>query len=288
MTNTPANGAAGPDPTSEPGSAPEVVIIGAGPAGLTAAYMLTKRGVAPTVLEADDVVGGISRTAVRDGWRFDIGGHRFFTKVKPVNDLWFEILGPDEFLRRPRMSRIHYRGKLYDYPIKPLNALEEPRSGRSGALRVLVPVGARPAAEEPGHARGVRRRQLRLAALQPLLQDVQREGVGRVGVGDRGRLGRAAHQGHVAVRGGVGADPRQARRQPRQVEAGHEPHRGVQLPEVRPRPDVGEVHRARHRRTAPRWCSTPTSPRSSTPTVAPTAVTADSPRRHRTATSAPT
>jgi protoporphyrinogen oxidase len=86
--------------------------------------MLTKRGVAPTVLEADPVVGGISRTAVRDGWRFDIGGHRFFTKVKPVNDLWFEILGQDEFLRRPRMSRIYYRGKLYDYPIKPANALK--------------------------------------------------------------------------------------------------------------------------------------------------------------------
>jgi protoporphyrinogen oxidase len=102
----------------------EIVIIGAGPAGLTAAYMLSKRGVTATVLEADTVVGGISRTATRDGWRFDIGGHRFFTKVKPVNDLWFEILGESEFLRRPRMSRIYYRGKLYDYPIKPLNALK--------------------------------------------------------------------------------------------------------------------------------------------------------------------
>jgi len=102
----------------------DIVIIGAGPAGLTAAYMLTKRGIASTVLESDTVVGGISRTAVRDGWRFDIGGHRFFTKVKPVNDLWFEILGQDEFLRRPRMSRIYYRGKLYDYPIKPGNALK--------------------------------------------------------------------------------------------------------------------------------------------------------------------
>ena len=100
-----------------------VVIIGAGPAGLTAAYMLMKRGAASTVLEADSIVGGISRTVERDGWRFDIGGHRFFTKVTPVDDLWFEILGEDEFLQRPRMSRILYKGKLYDYPLVPMNAL---------------------------------------------------------------------------------------------------------------------------------------------------------------------
>ena len=105
-------------------SSPEIVIVGAGPAGLTAAYMLTKRGVASTVLEADNVVGGISRTAVRDGWRFDVGGHRFFTKVKAVDDLWFEILGKDDFLRRPRLSRIYYRKKFYDYPIVAMNALK--------------------------------------------------------------------------------------------------------------------------------------------------------------------
>jgi protoporphyrinogen oxidase len=101
----------------------EIVVIGAGPAGLTAAYELTRRGVASTVLEADTVVGGISRTAQAGGWRFDIGGHRFFTKVQPVEDLWFEILGPDEFLTRPRLSRIYYRGKFYDYPISAMNAL---------------------------------------------------------------------------------------------------------------------------------------------------------------------
>jgi protoporphyrinogen oxidase len=82
-----------------------------------------KAGQTSTILESDSVVGGISRTVERDGWRFDIGGHRFFTKVKPVDDLWFEILGADEFLRRPRLSHIYYQGKLYDYPIKPLNAL---------------------------------------------------------------------------------------------------------------------------------------------------------------------
>ncbi len=102
----------------------KIVIIGAGPAGLTAAYVLNKRGVRSTVLEADTVVGGISRTASAEGWRFDIGGHRFFTKVQAVEDVWFEILGADDFLKRPRLSRIYYRGKFYDYPISAMNALK--------------------------------------------------------------------------------------------------------------------------------------------------------------------
>jgi protoporphyrinogen oxidase len=101
----------------------DVVIIGGGPAGLTAAYMLSKRGVTSTVLEGDSQVGGISRTVERDGWRFDIGGHRFFTKVQPVEDLWHEILPDEDFLMRPRMSRIFYKGKYYDYPLKGMNAL---------------------------------------------------------------------------------------------------------------------------------------------------------------------
>jgi len=100
-----------------------VIVIGAGPAGLTAAYQLVKAGRDVIVAEADSVVGGISRTVERDGWRFDIGGHRFFTKVKAVEDLWFEIL-PDDFLLRPRMSRIYYRGKYFDYPLRALNALK--------------------------------------------------------------------------------------------------------------------------------------------------------------------
>src|SRR3712207_2593068 len=97
--------------------------MGAGPAGLTAAYQLAKNGVVSTVLEADTVVGGISRTVERDGWRFDIGGHRFFTKVGAVEELWHEILGDDDFLLRPRVSRIYYNGKFFDYPLKPMNAL---------------------------------------------------------------------------------------------------------------------------------------------------------------------
>jgi protoporphyrinogen oxidase len=99
-----------------------VAVIGAGPAGLTAAYLLARDGVKVTVLESDDIVGGISRTAQYNGYRFDIGGHRFFTKITPVEDLWHEILGP-EFISVPRMSRIHYSGKYFDYPLKAANAL---------------------------------------------------------------------------------------------------------------------------------------------------------------------
>ena len=102
---------------------PEVVVIGAGPAGLTAAYEFGRRGKKVRVFEADEVVGGISRTVERDGWRFDIGGHRFFTKVAPVEAFWHEILPDEDFLMRPRMSRIFYGNKFYDYPLKATNAL---------------------------------------------------------------------------------------------------------------------------------------------------------------------
>lgn len=84
-----------------------VVIIGAGPAGLTAAYELVKQGIKPIVLEKGDKVGGISRTETYKGYHFDIGGHRFFTKVGEVHQLWQEVL-KDEFIKVPRLSRIYY------------------------------------------------------------------------------------------------------------------------------------------------------------------------------------
>ncbi|MEQ1509159.1 MAG: NAD(P)/FAD-dependent oxidoreductase [Sphingopyxis sp.] len=101
----------------------DVAIIGAGPAGLTAAYLLTKQGYKVTVIEKDErYVGGISRTVEHQGFRFDIGGHRFFSKSKEVVDLWNEIL-PDDFIQRPRMSRIYYEGKFYSYPLRAFEAL---------------------------------------------------------------------------------------------------------------------------------------------------------------------
>ena len=101
----------------------KVAIIGAGPAGLTAGYLLSKEGIEATVLEADPIyVGGISRTATYKGFHFDIGGHRFFSKSKAVEDLWTEIL-PNDMLVRPRSSRIFYGGKFFSYPLKPFEAL---------------------------------------------------------------------------------------------------------------------------------------------------------------------
>ncbi|MFN4142019.1 NAD(P)/FAD-dependent oxidoreductase [Aestuariivirga sp.] len=101
----------------------EVVIIGAGPAGLTASYQLSKAGISTAVIEADPrYVGGISRTANYKNFLFDIGGHRFFSKSREVVDLWKEIL-PQDFIERPRLSRIYYDGKYYSYPLKAFEAL---------------------------------------------------------------------------------------------------------------------------------------------------------------------
>jgi protoporphyrinogen oxidase len=101
----------------------KVIIIGAGPAGLTAAYELGKSGTPAVVLEKDSIVGGLSRTVNHRGYLFDIGGHRFFTKVRIVHDLWREILGDDDFPRRNRLSRIYYKKFLFYYPLRLGNTL---------------------------------------------------------------------------------------------------------------------------------------------------------------------
>ncbi len=114
-----------------------VLVIGGGPAGLTTAYELQKKSEnhLPVVFEGTDMVGGISRTESNNGYRFDIGGHRFFTKVKEVEDMWWEVMG-DDFITVPRQSRIYYREKFFDYPLKFFNALWS--IGPYEAVRIVI------------------------------------------------------------------------------------------------------------------------------------------------------
>lgn len=100
------------------------IIIGGGPAGISAAWEMARHGVKCSIIEKDWVVGGLSRTVVHNGCRFDIGGHRFYTKVALLSRIWREILGED-FLRRPRLSRIFYRGRFFRYPLDPWDTLAQ-------------------------------------------------------------------------------------------------------------------------------------------------------------------
>lgn len=105
------------------GSGNNILVIGAGPAGLAAGYSLVQKGFKPVVLEKRDIVGGISCTESFKGFLFDMGGHRFFSKDKMINDIWKELL-KDDFLLRNRLSRIYYKKKFFDYPLRPWNALK--------------------------------------------------------------------------------------------------------------------------------------------------------------------
>ncbi len=145
-------------PDSETVSLPEpdrrpTLVLGAGPAGLTAGYLLAKRDLPVVVLEADEQVGGLAKTVVRDGYRFDLGGHRFFTKSKEVERLWHEVLA-DEFLLRPRMSRIYWNKRFLDYPlrgsdvIRKLGALELTRAFASYLAAQARPRGNEKSVEE--------------------------------------------------------------------------------------------------------------------------------------------
>jgi protoporphyrinogen oxidase len=129
------------------------VVLGAGPAGLTAGYLLAKEGLPVIVLEANEKVGGLAMTEERDGYRFDLGGHRFFTKSKEVDDLWHEVLD-DEFLLRPRMSRIYWNERFLDYPlrgpdvIRKLGPVELTRALASYLVAAAKPKGDEESLEE--------------------------------------------------------------------------------------------------------------------------------------------
>jgi protoporphyrinogen oxidase len=125
---------------------PPVLVLGAGPAGVTAGYLLSRAGLDTIVLEAEPQVGGLAKTVVRDGYRFDLGGHRFFTKSRDVERLWDEVMG-DQLLIRPRVSRIYWNGRFLDYPlragdvIRKLGPLEVARCGLSYLFAALRPAG---------------------------------------------------------------------------------------------------------------------------------------------------
>ncbi|HYI19013.1 MAG TPA: FAD-dependent oxidoreductase, partial [Solirubrobacteraceae bacterium] len=133
-------------PRDEDGHRKPVAVLGGGPAGLTAGYLLAQKGVPVIVFEAEDQVGGIAKTEVRDGYRFDLGGHRFFTKSQEVNDLWHEVM-KEEFLKRPRQSRIFWNGKFLKYPldgmdvVRQLGPVELVRSGFSYLWAAMKPKG---------------------------------------------------------------------------------------------------------------------------------------------------
>jgi protoporphyrinogen oxidase len=119
---TAESGACEPGMRAEDAVEADVVILGAGPAGLTAAYELSRKGLHCVVLERDSTVGGLAKTVDYKGYLFDLGGHRFYTKVNLIERMWQEILG-DDLLTRPRLSRIYYRAKFFHYPLDALDAL---------------------------------------------------------------------------------------------------------------------------------------------------------------------
>jgi len=140
-----SSGQTAPHPAAA-GSTPRVgcAVLGAGPAGLSAAYVLARHGREAEVFEADGIVGGLSKTVEFNGYRFDLGGHRFYTKLKPLERLWQQMLG-DELLRRPRLSRIYYGGRFFQYPLEARNVLrglgmrESARCGLSYARSRIAP-----------------------------------------------------------------------------------------------------------------------------------------------------
>ena len=100
----------------------KALVIGAGPAGLAAAWLLARKGVNVTVVEKEKNVGGISRTLTMNGYRVDMGPHRFFTKFENVGKFWGEMLPQDYFKEEKRLTRIFYSGKFFDYPLS-INSL---------------------------------------------------------------------------------------------------------------------------------------------------------------------
>ncbi len=218
-------------PAPRPESAP-VAVLGAGPAGLTAAYRLARRRVPVVVFEAGEEVGGLARTVVRDGYRFDLGGHRFFTKSEEVEGLWEELLGVGAAGAAAALADLLARS-LHRVPAAAGGRLRQGRPAGAGPQPRLLRPG--PAACGAGRTRPTRSGSalaFRPPPLRALLQDLHGKGLGR---GDRraaGRVGGAADRRPLDRLGAAGGAA--GRRG-----AAAEPDRGVPLPAPRARADVG-------------------------------------------------
>jgi monoamine oxidase len=192
---------AGSENGDDTGHATPVVIIGAGPAGLTGAYELSKKNVKAVVLEASRMVGGLARTETYRGYHFDIGGHRFFTKVTLVQNMWREILG-DDFISRPQAIADLLQLKVLQLSFRTHECSVWAGSARGATLRIELRLGESISAAAGGKLRSVGLESFREKAVRNLFQSIHRKGVGHPMPGTERGMGCTKNSGIVAyVRG---------------------------------------------------------------------------------------
>jgi len=239
------------EPRLDSGNPAGIAVLGGGPAGLTAAYVLALRGAPGTVYEADGTVGGIAKTVEFNGYRFDLGGHRFFTKLAPVQRLWEDMLG-EEFLLRPRLSRIFYQGKFISYPLRAEDVFQRLGLIESARCALSYLWSRRLFRMKPESFEDWVTMRFGKRLYEAFFRSYTEKGLGDPWERDPRRMGGAADQELLAPARGQG-DPRV---QPR---ARDQPDRGVPLSTPGPGPDVGDLRHALARGRNPGAAESPAS-----------------------------